>query len=226
MNTFEIEIKSLLGEAVKAEELKQKMCALDPDCRLTGSNKQLNHYFTAGDMDELAKKASLHLTDEQLKKLSQIVTTGKDFSVRTRQKDSQVLLVVKASVDQGSSANTVSRLEFEEPVDLTLDELDQILLDSGFEYQAKWSREREEYAYKGANVCIDKNAGYGYLAEFEKVLTGEDEAALASARAEIESVMRELEVEELPQDRLERMFAHYNQNWPDYYGTDKVFVIE
>ena len=74
------------------------------------------------------------------------------------------------------------------------------------------------------NVCIDKNAGYGYLAEFEKVL--DDEAALASARAEIEAVMQELGVAELPQERLERMFAHYNQNWPDYYGTDKVFVIE
>jgi adenylate cyclase class IV len=99
-------------------------------------------------------------------------------------------------------------------------------LESGFKYQAKWSREREEYDYKGMNVCLDKNAGYGYLAEFEKVLQGGDDSALASARAEIESVMRELGVAELPQDRLERMFAHYNQNWPDYYGTDKVFVIE
>jgi len=66
--------------------------------------------------------------------------------------------------------------------------------------------------------------GYGYLAEFEKILA--DESAVQSARAEIESIMSELGVAELPQDRLERMFAHYNQNWPDYYGTDKVFVIE
>ncbi len=226
MNTFEIEIKSLLGEASKAEELKRQMSALDPNCRLTGRNKQLNHYFDGGDMDELTKNISLHLNDEQLKKLSHIVTTGSNFSVRTRQKDDQVLLVVKASVDEGSSANTVSRLEFEEPVKLTLEELDKILLESGFKYQAKWSREREEYDYKGMNVCLDKNAGYGYLAEFEKVLQGGDDSALASARAEIESVMRELGVAELPQDRLERMFAHYNQNWPDYYGTDKVFVIE
>ena len=50
------------------------------------------------------------------------------------------------------------------------------------------------------NVCIDKKAGYGYLAEFEKVL--DDEAALASARAEIEAVMQELGVAELPQERL------------------------
>ncbi len=224
MNTFEIEIKSLLGEASAAEALKARMCELDPACCLSGSNKQLNHYFEGGDMDELVKKVSLHLSDEQLKKLSHLVERGSSFSVRTRQKNDQVLLVVKASVDEGSSANTVSRLEFEEAVDLPLEDLDQLLLEAGFKYQAKWSREREEYSYKGMNVCIDKNAGYGYLAEFEKVL--DDEAAVSSAREEIAKVMRELGVEELPQERLERMFSHYNQNWPDYYGTEKVFVIE
>lgn len=224
MNTFEIEIKTLLGEPTAAAELKRKMCELDPNCHLVSQNKQLNHYFEGGDVEELVKSVSLHLTDAQLKKLSDIVAIGQSFSIRTRQKDDQVLLVVKASVDAGSSHNTVSRLEFEEPVDLSLEDLDQLLLKAGFHYQAKWSREREEYAYKDINVCLDKNAGYGYLAEFEKVLN--DETVLNSARAEIESLMQELGVEELRQDRLERMFAHYNQNWPEYYGTDKVFVIE
>ena len=224
MNTFEIEIKSLLGESARAEDLKRKMSELDPECRVISQNKQLNHYFEGGNMDELVKRAAIYLNDEQLKKLSNITTTGSSFSIRTRQKQDQVLLVVKASVDEGSSANTVSRLEFEEPVLLSLEDLDQVLLDAGFKYQAKWSREREEYAYKGLNVCLDRNAGYGYLAEFEKVL--DDEAAVEKARDEIAEVMRELGVEELPQERLERMFAHYNQNWPDYYGTDKVFIIE
>jgi hypothetical protein len=37
--------------------------------------------------------------------------------------------------------------------------LDKKLLDSDFEYQAKWSREREEYRSKnGINITIDKNA--------------------------------------------------------------------
>lgn len=226
MNTFEIEIKSLLGEKENAEALKQRMCELDPNCQLSSNNKQLNHYFEGGDMEELLKVASLHLADDQLKKLSHIVSMGNSFSVRTRQKDEQVLLVVKASLDEGTSDNTVSRLEFEEEVDLSLEELDQLLIDAGFKYQAKWSREREEYSYKGVNVCLDKNAGYGYLAEFEKVLEGEDDSAVAEAKADIEALMAELEVVELPQDRLERMFAHYNQNWSDYYGTDRVFIIE
>lgn len=226
MAQYEIEIKSLLGEEENAKKLYEKMCQLDPNCQQVTTNKQLNHYFDGGDMEELVKAASLHLADEQLKKLSHIVNIGNSFSVRTRQKDEQVLLVVKASVDEGSSANTISRLEFEEEVPLSLDELDAVLVQAGFNYQAKWSREREEYNYKGVNVCLDKNAGYGYLAEFEKVLESEDDSALASARADIKNLMSELGVSELPQDRLERMFSHYNQNWQDYYGTNKVFNIE
>ena len=38
--------------------------------------------------------------------------------------------------------------------------------------------------------------------------------------------MKDFEVEELSQDRLERMFSFYNNNWSDYYGTEKIFNIE
>ena len=153
-----------------------------------------------------------------------IVDRASEFSLRTRQRDDEVLLVVKAAVDAGSAANTVSRLEFEEPVALTLAELDQVLISAGFTYQAKWSRTRREYAYKGITVCFDKNAGYGYLAEFEKVVP--DGTSVEETRREIESLMAELEVTELDQDRLARMFTHYNQKWAQYYGTEDIFVIE
>jgi predicted adenylyl cyclase CyaB len=224
MSHFEIEVKSLLGEADNALRLKEKMSALDPDFALTSTNKQLNHYFEGGEMAALYANTSYLFSDEQKAKLQTTIDRGTEFSIRTRQRDDEVLLVVKASIDEGTSANTVKRMEFEEPVHITLEELDQILLDSGFVYQAKWSREREEYAYKGASVCLDKNAGYGYLAEFEKIVQNEAEAD--TVRAEIDELMAELEVYELEQDRLARMFAHYNANWPEYYGTDLVFVIE
>jgi hypothetical protein len=42
----------------------------------------------------------------------------------------------------------------------------------------------------------------------------------------VEALMKECGVEELPQERLERMFAFYNTHWPDYYGTEKIFTIE
>ncbi len=224
MAHFEIEVKSLLGAKEKAEALKAKMHELDENTKLISGNKQLNHYFTDGDVKELYKKVEHLYKGEEHDKLQKVIDRGSDFSVRTRQQDETVLLVVKAAIDDGDSANTVKRIEFEEPVNISLDELDQLVLDSGFEYQAKWSREREEYAYKGANVCLDCNAGYGHLAEFEKIVHDESEAD--KVREEIDEIMRELDVVELTQDRLARMFDFYNKNWRDYYGTDKTFTIE
>ncbi len=223
MAHFEIEIKSLLGSKEKADALVENMRELDSDFTLTAENKQLNHYFEGGDIHALYAATEHLFSGEQHEKFKRMAEKGKDFSVRTRQRDDEVLLVVKASVDEGTSANTVSRLEFEEAVSLSLADLDALLLQSGYRYQAKWSREREEYAYKGSNVCIDKNAGYGYLAEFEQVT--DDEASIAAVRSELEALMAELGVSELPQDRLARMFAHYNQNWSQYYGTNETFTI-
>lgn len=224
MSQFEIEVKSLLGEKQYADALKARMLELDPACACVSTNKQLNHYFTGGDLENLFEKTEPLFSDEIKEKFQYIAEKGTDFSVRTRQKDDEILLVVKASVGEGTSSNGVSRMEFEEAVPVSLEELDQLVLDSGFSYQAKWSREREEYAYKGVNVCLDKNAGYGYLAEFEKVVT--DEAILEEVRNEIAYLMQELGVAELAQDRLERMFSHYNSNWPEYYGTERTFIIE
>lgn len=224
MAHYEVEVKSLLGEEAKAQELKDKMCALDPSCACVSTNKQLNHYFKDGDISKLFEVSKHLLSGVQQENFKHIVEKGQKFSVRTRQKDDEVLLVVKASADTGTSENSVTRLEFEEAVPLTLAELDELVLSAGFVYQAKWSREREEYAYKGATVCLDKNAGYGYLAEFEKVI--EDESLLEEARAHIAELMQELGAEELPQDRLERMFSFYNENWPEYYGTNKTFTID
>lgn len=199
------------------------MKALDPAVLLTSKNKQLNHYFVGGNIASLAKAAAPHLSAEAQTKLADLATRAKEFSVRTRDKDGTVLLVVKASVGDDTSANGVARMEFEEKVPLTLSELDALVLGAGFSYQAKWSREREEYTFKGATVCLDHNAGYGWLAEFEKVVGSE--AEVPAARAAIDALMRECGIEELKQDRLERMFAHYNTHWPEYYGTDNIFTI-
>ena len=46
------------------------------------------------------------------------------------------------------------------------------------------------------------------------------------ARQELKALMRELGCEELPQARLERMFAYYNTHWQEFYGTEKVFEIQ
>jgi predicted adenylyl cyclase CyaB len=225
MHNYEVEVKSLLGTKENAQKLKLSL-SKDKNLKLIGQGKQLNHYFNsptslAGTYDAIAP----HVSQDRISSFQRIVKDGKKVSIRTRDADGKVLFVIKASISDDSSDNGVSRIEFEsETKDLTLAKLDQILLDAGLTYQAKWSREREEYQTGQMHICIDRNAGYGYLAEFELVV--DDESKVKEARDQITSFMQEMQVSELPQDRLERMFAHYNKHWGEYYGTDKMFIIE
>ncbi len=223
-HSYEIEIKSLLGNKDAADNLKQKMKAVDSEFIEHGSHKQLNHYFVGGNLKDLAEKLDSHLSDDKKVLLVDIASKAKDFSVRTRWADGIVLIVVKASVDDTTSSNGTARIELESPVTISMEELDALVLSAGFTYQAKWSREREDFSYKGANVSIDKNAGYGYLAEFEMIADNPEVAD--QTKQQLRDMMAELGVEELPQDRLARMFDHYNAHWSEYYGTDKIFNIE
>ncbi len=223
-DSYEIEIKSLLGNKENADKLVKKMKATDPSLQIFGSHKQLNHYFTGGDLPRLFTNVSGIIENEKKEKLKELAEKAKDYSVRTRWADGKVILVIKASVDDTTSSNGTARLEWESLINLKLDELDKLVLDSGFKYQAKWSRERQEFKYKDLNVSIDKNAGYGYLAEFEKVVG--DESLATQTKEEIRQLMKELEADELPQDRLARMFDYYNKNWQNYYGSEKIFTIE
>ncbi|HUD03880.1 MAG TPA: CYTH domain-containing protein [Candidatus Paceibacterota bacterium] len=221
---YEVEIKTLLGSYENAEKLKQGLKKAYPNVKLVDQGRQLNHYFnTPPDVSLLGQKLSPFVPVEKKDAFKNVLSYGKKVSIRTRDADGKVIFIIKASVGDDTSSNGVKRVEFEIVVPKTLSELDTMILDSGATYQAKWSREREEYESGDMHVCFDKNAGYGYLAEFEKTVSSED--VLEDARKALLSVMKELGVEELPQERLERMFAHYNQNWGKYYGTDRTFVI-
>jgi len=224
-HSYEVEVKSLLGSEEAANKVRGDLYRLDPGTRLAARSKQLNHYFTGGSVEALLESV-VHqcLSEEKCEQFERLARSAHKFSVRTRQKDTGVYLVVKASVDETSSTHGTARIEFDEKVALPLDALDALVLGSGFEYQAKWSREREEYLCRGLSVCLDKNAGYGWIAEFEKIV--HDEKDIASARKEVYAFMKELGAEELSQARLDRMFAYYNANWQEYYGTEKVFTVE
>lgn len=237
MHKYEIEIKSLLGSKASADDLIAKMRQADPNLKILGSHKQLNHYFVGNDLKSLSDKVQELLDDSSRAKLKDLSERAKDFSVRTREADGQVKLVVKATVDDTTSENGTARLEWEHPINLGLDELDKLILSVEFACQAKWSRERQEFAYHPADggtatsrpkseviVSIDKNAGYGYLAEFEMVI--DDASKSDETKSFIRALMDELGAAELPQDRLERMFKFYNDHWRDYYGTDKTFTLE
>ena len=221
-DSYEIEIKCLLGDRSNAERLEQDMKRIDPKLESLGSHRQLNHYFQGnGDFHAIA-----NVIEDQTERASFIELTNKakDISLRTRDADGKVLLVLKAAIDDTTSANGTARREFESAIDMPIEELDKVLLDAGFSYQAKWSRERKEYKFSGANVTIDKNAGYGYLAEFEMIES--DPSKAEATKATLRKLIADVGLKELDQERLGRMFAYYNAHWADYYGTEKIFVIE
>ena len=224
-HSYEVEIKSLLGSKESADKLKSNLHAMYPNTKLVGKGRQLNHYFNnPSDFSLLIKNLEPLIPDDKKQSFEHILKHGTKISLRTRDADGNVILVLKASVGDDTSSNGVQRIEFETKVEKTLSELDQIILDSGATYQAKWSREREEYESGDMHICLDRNAGYGYLAEFEKVTT--DRNSLDSVKKDLLYAMEKLGVSELPQDRLERMFAHYNSHWSEYYGTEKTFNIK
>ncbi|MEK7208165.1 MAG: hypothetical protein AAB699_01290 [Patescibacteria group bacterium] len=260
---FEIEIKSLLGSRERADELKRRLVQLFPALKTLPPHKQRNHYFViprqggvaattnaahANETDSVTLRKAVFplLSQAKQKELAAVLARIKgEVSIRTRDADGKVFIILKMSIGDDTSANGVSRIEFDCVIrqrriaattnaayanedkirrPKTLEELDQILLDAGLSYQAKWSREREQYDLGHIHITIDKNAGYGYLAEFEKLI-GDDREADA-AKQELKALMVELGCKELPQERLERMFQYYNEHWQEYYGTDKVFVVE
>ena len=222
--SFEVEIKSLLGSKEKVDILIAELLNKYPETKLVGKGRQLNHYFNLpADISKLRLNLEKVIPKEGKASLG-LLERGNKLSLRTRETTDKVILVIKASMGDDSSSNGVKRLEYECVVEKTLAELDRIMLDSGCTYQAKWSRERQEYVSGDIHVCIDRNAGYGYVAEFEKVV--EDESILDQVRDSLLKIMAEFGVEELDQNRLERMFAHYNANWKKYYGTEKTFIVE
>src|SRR3989344_7262021 len=104
MNSYEIEIKSLLGDKENADALIEKL-KNDPTFESLGSHSQLNHYFVDGNLSELLMQVYEHLEKEKQEQLNQIAEHATDFSVRTRLADGKVILVVKATLDGSTSFN-------------------------------------------------------------------------------------------------------------------------
>lgn len=221
--SVEIEIKSLLDGRAAADTLRTAL--LERGAVLVETSVQLNHYFVGDALPTLAARAQAVLSRANAAALSDMVVKARKASVRTRLLNQTVLLIVKAALDETSSANGITRLEFEaEAQGVTLEALDMLVMDAGYQVQAKWSRRREAYRLDDdVVISIDQNAGYGFLAEFEVLARDASQAQTQSAR--LRGLMNELGLVELAQDRLERMFAYYNAHWRDYYGTDKTFTI-
>lgn len=225
-NLFEVEVKTLLGSKDAAEGFVAKLRRADAKCKEAARSNQLNHYFDSdGDTDKVTDAVSGFLSDGDLAAFKQILGQAKSYALRTRDADGRILLVIKAAKGDGDDQHALERLEGEyETTAPDIDTLDEAIRTAGYGFLSKWSRERVEYAYKDYTVCIDRNAGYGYVAEIEKVVPDSDQAT--EARKAIVAELEKLGMEELSQERVGRMFEFYNAHWPEYYRTEKTFTIE
>ena len=223
---YEVEVKTLLGDQTAAKAFLEKLKAADPQLSQIGESSQLNHYFDeAGDPTALAEAIRPTLEPIDYESFRSILERSQTFALRTRQDSDGVKLVIKAAKDGEDVQHAVERLEGEYLTDRPeIDQLDRLIQKAGYGFLSKWSRDRKEFRYKDYTVTLDRNAGYGYLAEFERLVT--EGSATALAKQAILDELARLGLAELSQERVGRMFAHYNQHWPDYYRTDKTFVIE
>lgn len=220
---YEVEIKSLLGSQEATDKLIAKLQESQEGLVEVGQKRQYNHYFIGGKLELLATAAAPFLDAAQRKALADIAAQAVTWSVRSRQSNDEVILIVKAGVDEGSAVHGHKRLEFEAPVAMTIDELDELILGAGFDREAKWFAERTLYRHGDVTLDVIFSPGYGYMVEFEKVVADEHEAE--PARQSIIALMDHLGLKEFDPDLLERMYAYYNAHWQEYYGTRKTFTL-
>lgn len=249
MVQVEVEHKIYLETASNAEkfidafrQLASGDVAFYDEMRYLGREEQKNHYFYPS--------SPVLLQNFQWPRWECIPAFSySDFdkatsvSVRTRYVNNEsfqkTLLVVKAALDGGDASNGSKRVEGEYLFPTDQDTLDAFLLLAGFSLQAKWSRVRESYEYVlkensyinhlmgevFVSLSLDRNAGYGYLAEVE--VSTDYEYASPEDLSKVASNLIGLTGFQVMDDTLlDAMFAYYNKHWKNYYGTDKTFRIE
>jgi adenylate cyclase class IV len=217
---IEVEVKSLIGNQDNAASVKQNIIELGGYFR--SSENQKNFYYHRPTKDQCR---ALSTVVEEIQSLEHYLEHAQSISLRLRQINTDnCLLVAKISMDSDDAANGRSRIEVEKELPTgDIASLDDIFISHGLTIQSKWSRYRETYDLLGAVVTIDKNAGYGYLCEVEKVVTAQTDQTVVEQ--EVKDILSNLGLQELDSERLQRMFIFYNNNWEKYYNTDTVFEI-
>ena len=213
---FEVEVKALVHNysVTKSKLLEEGYIYKDKE-------SQLNHYFNYNDYSLAYLFSSLrtYITTDQELELSNVIGRGNNFSIRTRSiNDKKTYFIIKYSIFDEDSSNGSIRKEYETYLDISLTNLDNLLLDAGLTYSSKWSRQREIFTRDSITATIDLNAGYGYLLELE-ILTDRVEDT-PQIKKQLIQELATLDLEELNSSLLTQMFNYYECNWEKFYGTN------
>lgn len=232
---YEIELKVLLWNSFPPTTFIK---ALSKDFKSVverWEESHRNHYFEIPHRTQILPAFEERLPiDHEDKLLIANFRNGKDIVVRTREIQAndtkRVILVMKSTVDEWTSQNGTIRKELEIPVPLAIEDLDSILIACAeIRPQAKWSRTRKTFDVVDKDwfyftVCLDKNAGYWFIVEFEVVVN--KPSVIESTKKKLQDCIQHMWLRELPADQLHRMFEFYNKNWESFYQTENYFFIK
>ena len=96
--------------------------------------------------------------------------------------------------------------------------LEKMFLMLGYSVKVKWFRERSTFQWKGFEVCVDSNKGYGYILEIEKKT---DCAGKDKALAEIKQLFSELKIPITPKKTFDSKYQNYLKNWKKLTGGEQ-----
>lgn len=230
---YEVELKVKLNNSFDAVNKFLGEVSKHGKLEFINFEEQYNHYFTSIDLKELPNSF--------IDKYKIETDLGSNISIRTRSiNNKQVYLVIKS---QGDSVNGDVRKEYNYRVKESLGQLDDILLLAGSKYQSKWSRKRTNYVLSGIgshaiecskgeyrqeawdiNLSVDKNAGYGYIAELELIAENENESSLALDV--LNRFLKKVQYQSLDKGELNIMYQYYVAHWDSFYKSLKLIDIK
>lgn len=221
----EIEIKYLLDDKQDVNKLVEKLKSVHPKAKRTQQSTVISYFYEKpNSIEQVLNAARNIISKSKFVELQNILKENMDLIVKARSIDKDVFFAVKVAAEGEDAVHAVNRLEFEEKIDLSLEDANQILINNGVSLASKWYSERDFYKITDdMDMNIEFVSGYGYKAEIE-ILTENSQSH--DAELEIRELALSLDLEEASQELLGKMYEYYNQHWREYFKKEKVFTGE
>jgi adenylate cyclase class IV len=219
----EIEKKYLLKDKAARCALVEQLYQIYPGTKLLGTKTVISYFYEpAESKDQILAVARKLLKDKELAELTKLVKHSVEIMVKCRSIDDTNYFSVKGAAAGQDAVHAANRMEFEAGLSMSLEEINQVIVDAGIKLVSKWSSRRDFYSLgQGLKADIEFVAGYGHKAELEVVI--QDGESVDDAMATIDELADKLDLYYASDELMGRMYAYYNQHWEEFFNTDNVF---
>ncbi|MFC1740954.1 CYTH domain-containing protein [Nanoarchaeota archaeon] len=90
------------------------------------------------------------------------------------------------------------------------DNLEKMFLLMGYGVKVKWFRKRHTFFWKGFEVSVDDNKGYGHILEIEKKSTSKGKM---KALKEVKGAFKKLGIAVTPKKTFDEKYQYYLKHW-------------